>query len=74
MQKGQQDLGNAWGWWILAPAVLLVDQAHSEICAVRCPNPNDIIALKWRQLWSMVQLSKYSEIWTLAAKKKSLNS
>lgn len=41
-----------------------------RICAVRCPNPNDLIALKWRQLRNTVQLSKYSEIWTLTAKKK----
>lgn len=37
---------------------------------MRCPNPNDLIALKWRQLWRKVQLSKYLEIWTLGEKKK----
>lgn len=63
-------MGNAWGRWLLAPAELLLDQTHSEVYAMRCPNPNDLIALKWRQLWRKVQLSKYLEICTLGAKNK----
>lgn len=46
MLQGQWDLGNAWGQRMLAPAVLLLEQTHSEIYAMKRPNPNDLIALK----------------------------